>query len=666
LGAGERADLFVVMNGEGMGQRRAVPFRHGVPAAVRWVVERSRRARSRGRGPWKNSSLRGSGRHADVLRHDGQAGFALIEVIVAAVVLVILLTGIGIQLTSEFGTIGAVRNEQAGEAVLTKALAEVRAMPFKDIVNGLSTTDPTATGTATYICISGTTWTLKKSTMSCPRPTTPVINKYTPTGSNPPAPFYPHVSTTTVNSITFNVRAFPSKYKTGAKTLTNVYRVTVVVTWKAPSKGTPLKLVGQTVVYSKTSTCATLSNTNAPYSAPCIPNFTSTAFAGLGTISLTRATAAVTMIRGLSLTDFSLELPGTSETSALTQISTVTGTARASGATVTPGSTGDQVFSKATAATNDLAQGSGTTQSASGTSALTSLTKSSSGVLRTLTATPSSGDTVASLSTIAAKSATACKSLSTVTQSTTLPCARGTATQVHTASLNACLWGCTTATKPGTVPLASIAPTTSYANQIFSARYANGGTTCSAASSGCMTSSVKRGLGTVRLVGIPKEFITDRKGPGGFSTTNYLLQLTNYHASATAWAKSSTARTLPTATVAGTVSYYTFTTQSYKPIVLTGATRSATIPTVTATDTAVDGGAVTLTIATTVSFGSKKTSATGTATCVGACTYKAAISAPVVATITYDVTQGATVLADFVLHVNLGETLVTASYQKAT
>jgi type II secretory pathway pseudopilin PulG len=615
----------------------------------------------------------GTGRRSVVRRRRGDEGFALLEIIISSVILAVMLAGVGIELTTQYATIGAVRNEQSAEAVLAKALAQARAVPYEDVVKGLSTQDSTATGTSTYISRSGSTWTFKDPTLSG-KGATEILSHYTPgsTPSKPPAPFYPHVTTGNLqNGISYTVRAFPTQVKTGGTAVTGLYRVTVLVSFSGRTHGTPTHLVGQTLVYSKSSTCGTLTNTNAPLSAPCSPDFSSSATAGNGAIEIKPATTDVTAIQGMAFSAFSLLLPGASASQTLTQVSSVVGLAQASGGAV--GTTTNYLKRLVTSASSDLAQGSGTAQSTSATSSPTALTKTSStpsGKTDRLTATPSTGDTIASVSSVSATSGTPCKNLAGTALTTTLPCSRGTATQAHTAKLSADVWA--TTEDLGTWPLASVGATSSHPNQVFSARYAAGASTCSSgATKGCITSSAQGGLGTVRLGGVPAQFITDSKAPPGWSTTNYLLQLTGYSASALAWAKSSsgthvtgTAKEPATGSTASQLRYFTSLSHSYQTLALTGGTQTLTIPQVIAFDPSVTGGTVAISISASVSVGSKQTTTSTTSKCSTVCTAKVTVSSPVSGKITYQLTQGGTTLAYFVMTVNLGSITATASYQK--
>src|SRR6202035_2931657 len=185
-------------------------------------------------------------------------GFALLEVLVATAVLATALVGIGSVLGTELVSISSATNQQVAAGLLNQAIEEVRALPYQIVANGLNTTDATI-ATDANIAVSGTT----------PNQT----YTFTPTHEAIPhaslsytqAPLVPHVSATTVDGTAFNIATYP----TIDAAATGVYRITVIVSWRAGVIGGVSRISAQTFVYSESSGC--LTNTNHPFAAPCQP-----------------------------------------------------------------------------------------------------------------------------------------------------------------------------------------------------------------------------------------------------------------------------------------------------------------------------------------------------------------------------------------------------------
>src|SRR5487761_314301 len=84
-----------------------------------------------------------------------QGGFVLLVVMIASSVLLMVLAGVGSLLGTELVSVGASGAEQTANGLLTKAMEEVRALPFQLVVDGLSPTD-SSIATDPNITISGT------------------------------------------------------------------------------------------------------------------------------------------------------------------------------------------------------------------------------------------------------------------------------------------------------------------------------------------------------------------------------------------------------------------------------------------------------------------------------------------------------------------------------
>lgn len=612
------------------------------------------------------------------VRHTSRSdeAFSMMEVVVALLVLVLVLTAIGFELSAQVTSVSASRNEQAGEGLLTKALAEVRAMPYKDVAQGLSDKD-TSTSTA-RITKSGTTWTFT-DTEEHLHGTGETILHYTPgtTPTVPPPPFFPHSTTTTVNGVTFSVSSYPTKYETppvgtpahAPVVVSGVIRVTVIVSWNVPGHGGPTTLVGQTLVYSAGSDC--LGGSSSPFAAPCKPNFSASASAGLGTIEVQPAPTAPYPIQGIAFTSFGLLLGGATSVSDLVQVSTVLGSAQTTGAaSSTHGSTGttDQITEVSTAASNDPASGDGSYQRKTVLQSATSVTDSGTGTSDTITASPSVGDTGDSVSTVSATATQNCDSIAGTDQVTSLPCGSGAEVQKAQASLKADLFAGTT--NLGTAVFATVtAQPGTDPNRTYSARINPGTGTCPiTATTLCVAAGAQMFLGSVSLAELPSSVTA----PSGWSPATGLVSLTGYSASVSTTTRSGTSgphsTTKTSVPVAGAtkprVSYWNGT--GYTAITLPVSPELLPIQTVTATDPSAAGGTVTVTVAAQLSVtGVSHNTVTATA-CKSACQGDASVPSLISGTVSYQVVQGTTVICDLEMTVNLGSVVANTSYQEAS
>lgn len=605
-------------------------------------------------------------------RARGEGGFALVEVIIAFSVLLVALTGIGLEMGTQYSSIGTSHSEQTGQAVLARLLNEARALPYTVVAKGLSSTDTTATSTTTYIKKEGlgtSTWVFQDSTLASGNGTGEALNHYSPpSGLTPPPPFDKHKScfSTAGSSVTctathyFTALTFSTKYHskivTGAtKTwLSHVIRVTVFVTWRGGSDkgslGAPTTLTGQTLIFSKAVACTSVGFLTTPDPASCQPNFTGTAFAGNGIIAIKPVSATTTAITGLPFTSFDLVLPGTSSTQELTQTSTVLGTAQASGGTIAPTSSLDQESLVITKATNDLATGTSDDQSLTLVQKATTLKSTSATGTYIVTATPSTTDTGTSVSTTSATSTHVCKNFTGTEVTTSLPCGFGKAAQGTTVTLAA------TFGTAGQATLASVGATPTHTDRVLTERYARAAVaTCPTASkNGCINSSARGGLGTVKLAGLPANVTA----PSGWS--GYLLKLSGFHARATAWAKSASSwLTGNMTTVTGTLSYFNGTGYS----TLTLGTTAQSVPSSTITVTT---GTISVKMTPHLVVGGAACTKTTTSSHPGLAHLERCSVAPLSGTITYVVSKGATTIADFTMTVSLGSISASTSYQVAS
>lgn len=605
-------------------------------------------------------------REAQLSRDD--AGFALLEVIIAFSVLLLALTGIGAEIGTQFSSVSSSRNEQKGQAVLARLLDEARALPYTVVAKGLSSADTTATSTATYIKKIGpgtSVWILRDQALGSGHGTGEVVNHYSPpSGLTPPPPFYEHKScfsetgspATCTGSHVFTALTFPTKYESKVVTgvektwLNHVIRVTVLVSWQgAHSNGSPTTLTGQTLIFSKTVACTSHAQAD-PNPASCQPNFLTTARAGGGVIAVEPAPGAPAAITGLAFTSFDLVLPGVSSNEELTQTSTVLGTAKASGGTTAPTSSLDQGSLVMTKATNNLATGTSDYESKALQQSADAVTKASSTAVYSITATPSPTDTGTSASTTSATITHECSDLTGAFVTTALPCGSGNVAQGTRATLTATLGSV------GAVTLARVDPTATHPDRVLTERFAEAGApTCPTTSiNGCANSSARGALGTVELAGLPSSATLPATWQG------YLVKLSGFRATATAWARSASTWLKGTISgVSGTLSYYNGSGYSTLTIGSSGAPLPSTAVTTTA-------GTATVQITPHLAVGGAACRTTTTSSHPGVAHVEQCSVSPLSGTITYVVTTGSTTIADFTMTVGLGTVSATANYEVAT
>jgi len=607
-------------------------------------------------------------------RFDQQStsGFSVIEIVVAVLVLTVVLVSAGVLLSDQFDTIAAAKNEQVGEGLVSRTLAQVRALPYDDIKNGLSDKDSTTLATP-LITPKGTTWTFTSSAEHLTG-TGELIPHFTPGSSaEPPVPLYPHRHTVTENTVAYTVAVIPSELETPPagttahtpKVVPGAFRVTVLVSWQQPGHHLPTEITGQTVVYSAAANC--INATTHPVAAPCRPNFTTSGSVGDGSITIQAATGSPYAVEGMTFTSFGLSLDGAGSIDNLVQTSTVTGWAQGTG--VLSGDGSSNAVKVESTASDDPSSGHPAYTRA--TLVQTAIAVTATGTATsTLTATPSSGDTGDTVSTESSTATRACDNLAGAPVTTKTPCGSGEAHQESAASLHLDLHA--GAVNLGTAPLVTIAPQPiPSTDRVETIRSNPSQGTCPAtASDGCTAVTAQEDLGPVSIGGIPATM----PPPAGWTATKGLVQVNGWSAQASAAVTSGTGTghvtekvTVPASGQPAPPTVVWWNGSSYTTTTLTGASASITPATVTGTVATSTNGQIEVTVTPTISIkGSAKRETTSTSTgCKKACQAWATVTSPITGTLHYQIVQGSSTLADFTLVVELGNMSVHGSYQAA-
>jgi len=563
---------------------------------------------------------------------------------VAATILTLSVTGIAAVLGTQIVSVGASSAQQTANGLVTKAMEEVRALPYQIVVDGLSPSDTTI-ATDPNISVSGVSPNQKYT--------------YVPTGESIPVaspytqvPFDPHISQLTVSGIKFNVATYPTIDPVAG----GVYRVTIVVSWHA-TKGVSA-VSAQTLVYSPGSGGGSgcITDTNHPFNAPCQPFFfgqsSSTSGGGL-TVTGT--------VAGLTLTQIDLFGPQASSSVQIEQTSSVLGSVKTSeadlvapGVNLTVGGNAANSSADNDPATQSPASESNSTAGQSGSQPLTLGSLLSTG----LSAIPGLGDAGTTTSTIDASASPSCDDLAGHAQITGQPCGSGSVTQ---SGLAATLSGALSAVG---LPLVSLAPSST---STFSARYATSGSSyCTSTSGdGCIHAGSSRSFGTLELAGLPAlTGLVDPLGWGagsaGCPAGNYFVALVGY--SDQVAAESGIGASAPTTTVnSSKLCFWNGTTYQSQTVSLGSVLQAVSIPTLTVGIPAIAA----VTITPTISFGRVATTQVAPSGCSTPCTASSEVTSPISGSLEVKVTVLGVQLADLTIGVDLGNSEVSTSYQAA-
>ena len=596
-----------------------------------------------------------------------ESGFTMVELLVALMILAIVLISVAFSLTSGLTNVAFSQQEEAATGLANKAIEQIRGMPYSTLKAGSNDADATFTADVCSTCAV-----TQVGGVDTYGGETVVHSTWTGGGV---APLSPHSSTTTVNKTKYTVKSYVTLFNGNA----TEYRVTTVVTWTPSARpGANARVKEQTVVFSPSNGC--LSPNTHPYAAPCQPYFQTTATIGQGYIQIGPNNGEADPISGIPFTSANLYLPRADNNIEMEQVATLLGGSYTSGASLNSGSTQSQGQIAGTAqADND--PGSNTPPAASSTnaqSAASILAESGGGNPNILTLQPGTGDSGYEVDTAAAGSASSgstvpvCDDLATPSniQNTGQPCGETTVAQSGTMSALMSLYGGGSYSL-GPAPLATItAPSSSsFTTGVFAARYPTAATGyCTATNGdGCVHASAQRQIGQVSVGGLPAQVITDGLAPAGWSSANYLFQLSNYSDSATAESGISPASpsvSVP-APLQSTPTLKVWNGNGYTSYSAWPSTSSnLTINPFVITDTK-GPGTVTITISGSLTYGGNSTSTSLNSGCATTCTARASTNSPVKGDVFYNVQWNGTMVADLDIHVDLGSLAASTAYQEA-
>jgi Tfp pilus assembly protein PilV len=214
-------------------------------------------------------------------REQTEDGFTLIEVMAAVLIIMVAAVALAAVLTQSLAALSLSRQTQQASNLAASIVAEVEALPWSTVSNGLSSsassdshfsTDGNIGGTASSYCFEGMPLLVGGvAAATCPTSGTgsssqPWSNisasscntSLAATLSSSTAPLIPHEGCVTLNSTQFEISAYPTLYSGTSVSSTGAQvEVTVVVTWGGgTSDSTKRTRVTDTVILANCSASA--------------------------------------------------------------------------------------------------------------------------------------------------------------------------------------------------------------------------------------------------------------------------------------------------------------------------------------------------------------------------------------------------------------------------
>jgi type II secretory pathway pseudopilin PulG len=592
-------------------------------------------------------------------RTGGEDGFTLVELTVAMVITMLVMSSLIIVFLGSIRGVALSKQRQAASGLATGTMEQFRALDYGTLSAGLYCSDLTGDANITIsgTCGAGGTATLAPAGSSISE----TVKVQTGTPASGAAPIYPHISTKTLENVTYTTKA----YVTVSPTTPAAFNLTVLVSWASnASRGT--KTVTERSVEFSPSRC--LSSATHPYSGACQAAFDADAGFANSLITVTDAGGASNISGFGSARQLQLALGSLSTTLGVEQVTKLTGKVQTTSATAISdtGSTTTGGTTGAVAADSDPSSTTGGVSTAAPTQGSVN-TVSLSGTAGVLSAVPLSGGGGQLDSEVNSASHTSCQggdAAGSALDSYQRPCTWGTRQSSGSA-------GKISLQLPNGAPnftVASVGAAPAASRATVAIVPGSGGTACPTASgAGCVTAQASRSLGAISLGGLPS-------GSGGDSVpANWggsLINLSGVVESAYADAGVGARSTPQFTRSAGTLTYYDATTSSVKSVNLASlaADTSVTVAPVSATYSQGDGHSVTITESATFTAGKSsysKVTAPDTTCKTQACAATASPSSTLVAQIFYTIVQDGVQTTSFAVAVDLGACVANTSYTAA-
>jgi len=607
-------------------------------------------------------------------RRHGNAGFTLVEMVVAMLVISVGLLGLMTVQMRSIATVGLAGQRQNATALGNRAMEQMRALPYGTVTGGMACSDLSTTTDANLTNITPATGSSPCSATFHPAYdltiSEPVV---TTTSTSQVPPLNPHIqptgtSGTTVGNVTYDVRAYITRVDPNIAVDAG-YWLTVIVDWTSSASNNVTKTIGTRSQLFSPKGC--LATTTHPFSGPCQAFHYSDAGATPASIAVQSTRSGQGIVDGVDVLSASSILVNSSArvqseqtvsaqsdvTPSAIKLVASTGTSTGGGAAAASAADTDP----ATGVANSPSAAAAMTQSGP-----TSL--SSSAGTSQFSISDSDADSGSTYSTMTAGPVPPCSDSAAASVATGQACSSATATQAGSNPAGSTPTASLTLDSLGTrrITLADVSPGSAPA-RAFGARYLTGsGGHCSSATGvGCIAAGVSRTLGTAHAGGLASlstgDKLYDTSGSRAVDVTgalgaNPLVTVTGYTDQATAESgigagSSAGART-------GTVSYWTgagFSTLN----LATAAAGTYGVSQVTGTY-----GTTTVTVAGSLAVTAAGAPSSGTAPCPTACGVKASGGTAVVQ-LTYVVATNGTQIGAFTLTLDLGSALAQTTYKAA-
>jgi len=313
------------------------------------------------------------------------AGFTLVEVIVAMMITVVVMMTLAVTVVGSLTTVAQARQRQTATALATQQLERLRAQPYDRVTQQ----DPAYPAlTADYVTAGGgvTTFAPPSRLLSGPAEQL-VVNQVSGKGVDQ-----------LVDKITYRVQTYVTRAAPTASG-SQAYNLTVIVKWTSSVRAAGREVVQRSTTFSP---AGCLSTATSPFAAPCQSYYTIRAGESLGALTVSSDAGADQLIAGMDATQLRLDLTRTSASVLAEQ--TVSGAAAADTSGASRSST-TTTGGEAASAVVDSDPSSTPQQSVTSTTGgKTSATLTASGTGGTLSVRPSTADSGGARAAVAASS----------------------------------------------------------------------------------------------------------------------------------------------------------------------------------------------------------------------------------------------------------------------
>ncbi|HEX2425140.1 MAG TPA: prepilin-type N-terminal cleavage/methylation domain-containing protein [Actinomycetota bacterium] len=486
-----------------------------------------------------------------------EAGFTMVEMLIAIGIIATALFGLAYTATEGFTYESLARQKQTATGIANQIMEQTRGLAWDKITAGHLASDLSTSTDSNLVagCAGDSAGTYRF--LSCSPNGTPgsgerlvTLAQACPSGTpNCVYPLISHIGQITQNNIVYTWKTYdtnncPTSTTSGCTT-TTPYRITVIVTWTG-GRSAPNKIVEVQSLFWSPGGCR--STATHPFAAPCQPFFYGVSNVPSGDIHL-----AGTIDR-TNFSEGDLFSPGVESTLQQEQLSQVQGSFDQSGVRIVDDQ-GTHTAGGTTSSTSAADTDPGTTSTSYSTVSCGSPTAcaggsvTSSGGGSSITLTAPGGETAASDSTTQAGGANVCPPPTDTAQSDQKACGGSRIQQGGTLSAAVSL---NPSVQLGTATLAQIlsaanSPDKSYVDRV---QY-NSSSLCTPInnSDGCVEARSTRVVGTVNVGGLPSSFTAPTNWSGSSAWNGYYISIVGYQDSATAAVGTNSTSSTPSAQV---------------------------------------------------------------------------------------------------------------------